>query len=28
MQNGILKDQGLVTTWLDGTVQDYSWHTS
>ena len=28
MQNGILKDQGLVTTWLDGTVQDYRWHTS
>ena len=28
MQNGVLKDQGLITTWLDGTVQDYRWHTS
>ncbi len=27
MRNGILGDQGLVTTWLDGTVQDYRWHT-
>ena len=27
MRNGILEDQGLVTTWLDGTVQDYRWHT-
>jgi len=27
MRNGTLEDQGLVTTWLDGTVQDYRWHT-
>jgi len=27
MRNGVLEDQGLVTTWLDGTVQDYRWHT-
>ena len=27
LKNGILSDQGLVTTWLDGTVQDYRWHT-
>lgn len=28
LKNGILSDQGLVTTWVDGTVQDYRWHTS
>ena len=27
LKNNILTDQGLVTTWLDGTVQDYRWHT-
>ena len=27
MRNGVLEDQGLITTWLDGTVQDYRWHT-
>ena len=26
--NNVLSDQGVVTTWLDGTVQDYRWHTS
>ena len=28
MKNGTLTDQGLVTTWVDGTNQDYRWHTS
>lgn len=28
MKNGVLSDLGIVTTWLDGTVQDYRWHTS
>lgn len=27
LKNGILEDQGLVTKWLDGNVQDYRWHT-
>ena len=27
LKNNILTDQGLVTTWLDGTVQDFRWHT-
>lgn len=27
LRNNILSDQGLITTWLDGTTYDYRWHT-
>lgn len=28
VSNNLLSDQGLVTKWLDGSMQDYRWHTS
>ena len=27
LKNNVLTDLGVVTTWVDGTVQDYRWHT-
>lgn len=27
LSNNLLSDQGLVHTWVDGTTQDYRWHT-
>ena len=28
LKNNVLTDLGVVTTWVDGTVQDFRWHTS
>ena len=28
LKNNVLTDLGIVTTWVDGTVQDFRWHTS